>query len=269
MPRAIWTGSISFGLVNIPVKLFSAVHDKEVRFHMLHERDGSRVQQKLVCRQDGEEIPRDEIVKGYEFAPEQFVVVRPEELEAVSPEASRTIDILDFVDLPEIDPIYYDRPYYLVPDKNAEKAYGLLVHAMDGAKKVAIARFVMRDKEYLAALRPAGEAIMLETMRFSDEVVSWKEFEDDIKKADVSDRELKVAQQLVDSLTAEFEPDKYRDEYRGRVLELIDRKVKGEEIVIAPAPAEQPKVIDLVSALEASLAEARKSRKGSGGRKSA
>jgi DNA end-binding protein Ku len=262
MARAIWSGAISFGLVNIPVKLFSAVKDKDVHFHLLHQDDGSRVQQKLVCLADGREVARDDLVKGYEFSPDRYVTVDAAELESLAPKASRTIEIQDFVNLVEIDPIYYDRPYYLVPDKHAEKAYHLLLDAMTSAKKVGIARFVMREKEYLAALRPAPSILLLETMRFADEVVSTHELEQEMDEAkvDVSERELNMAHQLIESLTSEFEPDRYRDDYRDRVLTLLDSKAKGEEFVVPPE-AEPARVIDLVTALEASLAEAKKRKK--------
>ncbi len=271
--RSIWSGSISFGLVNIPVKLFSAVKDKDVHFHMLHGADGTRVQQKLVCPADGKEVARNEVVKGYEFAPDRYVTVQPEELQGLAPKASRTIEINDFVNLAEIDPIYYDRPYYLAPDKHSDKAYRLLMEAMTRSQKVAIARFVMRDKEYLVALRPAEGVMLLETMRFADEITPASEIEADADMEtaaiELSDRELAIAQQLVDSLAADFEPEKYRDDYRDRVLTLLDRKAKGEEVVVSPAAEEPAAVIDLVSALEASLAEAKQRKKEAKARKTA
>jgi len=263
MARAIWSGAISFGLVNIPVKLFSAVKDKDVHFHLLHQHDGARVQQKLVCVADGREVARNDVVKGYEFAPDRYVTVDSAELEGLAPKASRTIEIQDFVNLSDIDPIYYDRPYYLAPDKHSEKAYRLFQAAMAQSGKVAIARFVMREKEYLAALRPAdGGALLLETMRFADEIVSAREIESEMEetKVEVSEREMSVAHQLIDSLTTDFEPARYRDDYRDRVLTLLDSKARGEEFVMPPEP-EPARVIDLVSALEASLAEAKKRKK--------
>jgi DNA end-binding protein Ku len=273
--KAIWSGSISFGLVNIPVKLLSALKDKDVHFHMLHGADGARVQQKLVCPADGKEIARSEVVKGYEFAPDRYVTVQPEELEGLAPKAGRAIEIQDFVNLSEIDPIYYDRPYYLAPDKNSEKAYRLLLEAMARSQKVAVARFVMREKEYLAALRPdaSGGTLLLETMRFADEITSVREIEAEAEmgaaRPAVSDRELNIAEQLIDSLTSDFEPEKYRDDYRDRVQTLLDRKVRGEEVVVPPTPEEPARVIDLVSALEASLAEAKQRKKESKARKTA
>jgi DNA end-binding protein Ku len=256
MPRSIWSGAISFGLVNVPVKLFTATSPKTVRFHQLNEKTGARIQQKRVDPSTGEEVPYDQIVKGYELTRDRYVIVKPEELESLAPEKTRTIDIEDFVELSEIDPIYFDHAYYLVPDKGAAKAYGLLLEAMKETGKVAIARVVLRSKEQLVAIRAADGVLVMETMIFSDEVVSPDAL-DDLPAAEdrnISDRELKMARQLVDSLTSEFDPSRYRDEYREKVLDLIERKAAGEEIAVqpeAPAPARVP---DLMAALEASLA---------------
>src|SRR5919204_3468788 len=178
MARSIWSGAISFGLVNVPVKLYSAVSRKTVRFNQLNAETGHRIAQKRVDPQTGEEVPYEQIVKGYELTRDRYVVITPEELEALDPEKSRTIDIEDFVDLEEIDPIYYDHPYYLVPDKGAEKAYGLLMNAMRESEKVAIARVVIRSKEYLTAIRPAGDLLMMETMIFADEVVDHNDLDE-------------------------------------------------------------------------------------------
>jgi len=257
MPRSIWSGAISFGLVNVPVKLYSSVSRKTVRFHQLNGKTGTRIAQKRVDSSTGDEVAYEDIVKGYELTKEHYVVITPEELEALDPEKSRTIDIEDFVDLAEIDPVYYDHPYYLVPDKGATKAYGLLLHAMEEADKVAIARVVLRSKEQLVAIRPAfGRALMMETMVFADEVVSPDAIDDlpAEKELKISDRELKMAQQLIDSLSSDFAPEKYRDEYREKVLELVERKASGEEIAVQPEAPQPKKVPDLMAALEASLA---------------
>src|ERR687892_2096768 len=171
MPRAIWSGSISFGLLNVPVKLYSAVSKKNVSFRELRAEDGSRIRHKRVAEADGEEVPYEEIVKGYEISPEQYVVLTRDELEELDPKKTRAIEIQDFVDLDEIDPIYFDHPYYLGPDKGAEKAYALLVKAMADSNKVAVARFVLRNREHLAAIRPMGDVLTMATMRFADEVV--------------------------------------------------------------------------------------------------
>lgn len=254
MPRSIWTGAISFGLVNVPVKLYSAVSKKTVRFHQLHEPDGVRIQQKRVCPADGEEVPWDEIVKGYEISPDRYVVITPEELEALDPKKTKTIDIEEFVDLEQIDPLYYDHPYYLLPGQGAAKPYKLLVAAMRDANKVAIARVVIRTKEQLVALRPHGDVIAMATMNFADEVVDPDSFDDapadDVKTAK---REVDMARQLIESLTADFDPTRYHDTYREAVLDMIEKKADGQEIVVQPAE-EPEKVPDLMAALEASLA---------------
>jgi DNA end-binding protein Ku len=267
MPRSIWTGAISFGLVNVPVKLYSAVSKKTVRFHQLHDKDGVRIQQKRVCPADDEEVPYDNIVKGYEIAPDQYVVVTSEELEGLEPRKTKTIDIEDFVDLDEIDPIYYDHPYYLLPGTGAQKPYKLLVTAMDEAQKVAIARVVIRQKEQLVAIRPMDGVLAMATMNFSDEVVPTDSFDETPgDEVETSKREVEMARQLIESLSADFEPDKYHDSYRERVLELIEQKAEGKEIAIQPA--EEPKPVpDLMAALEASVQAARESRE-SGGRPS-
>jgi DNA end-binding protein Ku len=256
MARSIWSGAISFGLVNVPVKLYSAVSRKTVRFNQLNAETGNRIQQKRVDPETGEEVPYEQIVKGFELTKDRYVIITPDEMDALDPERTRTVDIEDFVDLADIDPIYYDHPYYLVPDKGAAKAYGLLLNAMEASGKVAIARVVLRSKEQLVAIRPAGELLMMETMIFADEVVPHDDLDDlpDAKDLKVSDREVKMAQQLIDSLSSEFEPEKYRDEYRDKVLDLIERKAQGEEITVAPEAPAPAKVPDLMAALEASLA---------------
>ena len=257
MPRSIWSGAISFGLVNVPVKLFSAVSKKTVRFNQLNKETGNRIQQKRVDPETGDEVTYEQIVKGYELTKDRYVVITPEELDALDPEKTRTIDIEDFVDLDEIDPVYYDHPYYLVPDKGATKAYGLLLGAMKEAGKVAIARVVIRSKEQLVAIRPGeGDVLMMETMLFHDEVVPSDDLDDlpSAKELKASDRELKMAQQLIDSLSSEFDPSRYRDEYRDKVLDLIERKASGEEIAVQPEAPQPARVPDLMAALEASLA---------------
>ena len=254
MPRAIWTGAISFGLVNVPVRLYSAVSRKAVRFHQLDDKDHARIQQKRVSSKTGDEVPYENVVKGYEIAPDQYVVIEPEELEALDPEKTRTIDILDFVDQSDIDPIYYDHPYYLAPQPGAEKAYDLLRSAMEEAGKVAIAKVVIRSKESLVAIRPAGSALNMSTMLFHDEVVDPDSIDELPDKAGKpSKRELQMAEQLIGSLTNDFAPDRYRDEYRERVLDLIERKAQGEEIAVQAPPEEPAKVPDLMAALEASI----------------
>jgi DNA end-binding protein Ku len=263
----MWSGAISFGLVNVPVKLYSAVSRKTVRFHQLNGKTGHRIAQKRVDSSTNDEVAFEDIVKGYELTKERYVVITPDELESLDPEKSRTIDIEDFVDLNEIDPVFYDHPYYLVPEKGASKAYGLLLGAMRESEKVAIARVVLRSKEQLVAIRPApGNVLMMETMIFADEVIPPTEIDDlpDAKDLKASERELKMAQQLIDSLSSDFEPEKYRDEYREKVLELIERKASGEEIAVQPEAPEPKKVPDLMAALEASLAAVKGDSAGNG-----
>nr|MDP9020723.1 Ku protein [Actinomycetota bacterium] len=246
MPRAIWSGSISFGLVNIPVKLYNAVARKSVSFHQIDARTGARVKMRRVSAADGTEVPYEQIVKGYELSPEHYVLVDPAELEGLDPEASRTIDIEEFIDLSDIDPIFFDTAYYVAPVKTAEKPYALLVRAMEEQGKVAIARFVLRTKQYLAALRPKDGKLVLSTMVYADEVAAPDEIAElaSLGEVPVSDKELAMAQQLIASLSTEFRPERFRDEYRERVLELIERKAEGEPLVVASAPADDGSVVE-------------------------
>src|SRR5215217_3699358 len=259
MARAIWSGSISFGLLNVPVKLYSAVSKQTVRFRELREDDGARIRHKRVAEQDGKEVPYEKIVKGYEYAPDQYVVLTREELAELDPKRTRAIEIQDFVDLDDIDPIYFEQPYYLGPDKGAERAYALLVQAMKEARKVAIARFVLRNKEHLAAIRPMGDVLTLTTMRFHDEVTSPQDLDGEVfeeeKPKKPEQRELQMAKQLIESLTSDFKPNSYRDEYREELLDLLERKAAGKEVVSAPTEEPKPtKAPDLMAALEESLA---------------
>jgi DNA end-binding protein Ku len=259
MPRAIWSGAISFGLVNVPVKMYSATSPKTVRFHQLSAKTGMRIKQKRVDPSTGDEVAFDDIVKGYELSPDRYVLIEPEELEALDPKATKTIDIEEFVDLVEIDPIYYDHSYYLAPATGGAKAYRLLLEAMREAGKVAIGRVVIRSKQQLCALRPSGDAMALSTMLFGDEVLSPDRLDelDGLDEAEASKRELTMAQQLIESLSADFDPSKFKDEYRDRVLDLIERKAAGEEIAVQPEAEESGPAPDLMAALEASLAEIR------------
>jgi DNA end-binding protein Ku len=256
MARAIWSGAISFGLVNVPVKLYSATSPKSVRFHQLSSKTGARIRQKRVDSTTGDEVPFEEIVKGYEITPDRYVLIEPDELEALDPKITRTIDVEEFVDLVEIDPIYYDHNYYLAPTAGGAKAYRLLLDAMREAGKVGIGKVVIRSKQQLCALRPTGDVLTLTTMLFGDEVLEPDRIDelDAAKEAEATDRELAMAQQLIASLSTEFEPDKYKDEYRERVLDLINRKAAGEEIAIQPQTEEPAAAPDLMAALEASLA---------------
>ena len=266
MPRSIWSGAISFGLVNVPVKLYSAVSRKTVRFHQLHDETGQRIQQKRVDSSTGEEVPYDHVVKGYELAPDRYVVIEPQELDSLDPEKTRTIDILDFVDLEQIDPIYFDHPYYLMPGPGAEKAYGLLRQAMDKAGRVAIAKVVIRSKESLVAIRPSGRVMTMSTMLFHDEVIDGEDLDDAPEaEAKASKRELEMAQQLIESLATDFDPDRYRDEYRQSVLDLIERKAEGHEVAVQAAPEAPEEVPDLMAALEASISAVKERDAGGNG----
>ncbi|MHB8295991.1 MAG: non-homologous end joining protein Ku [Acidimicrobiales bacterium] len=260
-PRAIWSGSIGFGLVSIPVKLVPGVRKQDIHFHMLHGRDGSRIRQRRVCAAEGEEVPGDEIVKGYEVSPGHYVVVDPDELAELAPEATHSIDIEDFVSLEDIDPVYYDSTYYLLPDKAGAKAYRLLRETMAAEDRVGIARVVLRTKQYLCAVRPQEQALVLSTMNFADEVISPAEMvRGIISGPQPAERELGMARQLVAALATKFDPDRYHDTYRESLLELIERKAGGEELVASAVEPRPAAVVDLMAALEASLkgAESRK-----------
>ena len=263
MARPIWSGSVSFGLVNIPVKLFSAVSRKNVRFNQIEAATGGRIKQKRVSAVTGEEVAYDDIVKGYELANGEYVTVTPEELDALDPGAAKTIDLSEFVDLADIDPIFYDAQYYLAPSPETQKPYKLLVTAMEEAGKVGIARFVMRTKQYLAAIRPVDGKLMISTMVYADEIVAPTEVElfDGLDDIEVADSEVEMARQLISTLEADFAPEKHTDTYREAVLELIDKKAAGEETVVAVAGEEEVgSVVDLMAALEASVAAAKEAR---------
>lgn len=252
-PSSIWSGSIGFGLVNVPIKVVSATKSKDVRFNQLEEGTGSRIRYRRVSEQTGEEVPNERIVKGYPVSSGQYVVVEEDEMQSLAPQASRTIQIEDFVDLDQIDPVYFEHPYYLTPDPAAVRPYKLLVEAMTALRKVAIGRVVMRSKESLVAIRPVDGVLVMETMRYADEVLPATGVVPDTDVAEPTERELEMAKQLVESLSADFVPDKYHDEYREQLLDLINRKAAGEEIVAEPVVEDTGKVLDLMAALEASL----------------
>ncbi len=257
MPRSIWTGAISFGLVTVPVKLYSAVSRKTVRFHQLNKETGVRIQQKRVDPTTGDEVPYEDIVKGYELTPDQYVVIEPGELEALDPKKTKSIEIEDFVALDEIDPIYYDHPYYLAPGTGGSKPYRLLLEAMRETGRVAIANVVIRSKQQLVAVRPMGENVLtMSTMVFPDEIIDPASIDElaVVEEVEINPRELEIAKQLVDSLAGPFDPEKYQDTYREDVLALVERKAEGKEIAVQPtADEEEAEVPDLMSALKASL----------------
>jgi DNA end-binding protein Ku len=256
MPRAMWSGAISFGLVNIPVKLFTAVSQKTVRFNQIDTRTGSRVRQKLVAEADGQEVSRDQIVKGYEIRPGDYVMVDEAELAALDPEAAHTIDIEEFVELDQIDPIYFDKAYWLAPDRGNPKPYALLADALATAGKVGVARFVMRSKQYLAAIRSVDGVLVMSTMNWADEINEPSDIGeiDEAVGIEVSEKEQALAAQLIESLSADFEPAKYHDTYREQVMALIDQKASGAEPVVTSAGGDaSAEVVDLMAALEASV----------------
>jgi len=257
MPSAIWTGAISFGLVQVPVRLVTATRSKDVSFNQLEAGTGARIRYRKVSEATGEEVPPDRIQKGYEISKGRYVIVEGDEIDVLKPKGSHTIEIEEFVDLSEIDPLYFEQPYYLVPDARGLKPYKLLADAMAERNKVAIGRIVLRSKERLVAIRPIDGMLCIETMRYADEVVARDGLVPDEEEVELSERERLMAQQLIESLAADhFEPEKYRDEYREQLLDLIQRKAAGEEIVAEPEVEAPAKVLDLVAALEASLAKA-------------
>ena len=256
MPSSIWSGTIGFGLVSVPVKVVSATKSQDVRFNQLEEGTGARIRYRKVSDATGEEVPNEKIKKGYEVASGQYVIVEDEDLKTLAPKASRTIEIEDFVDLDEIDPIFFESPYYLVPDAGSAKAYRLLVEAMTELRKVAVGRVVMRSKERLVAIRPLDGVLCLETMRYADEINSLEGVLPEGEAAEPTQRELDMAKQLVETLTTEFDPTKYHDEYREQLLGLIEAKAAGQEIVAEPMVEDRGKVVDLMAALEASLSRA-------------
>jgi DNA end-binding protein Ku len=266
MARAIWSGTISFGLLNVPVRLFSAVARRNIALREIRESDNARIKHRRVAEGTDEEVPYENIVKAYELTPGQYVPLSKDEMSALAPEKTRAIDVQDFVDIEEIDPMYFDSPYYLGPAEGAEKAYSLLAAAMESSGKAAISRFVFRNKEHLAAIRASDGVLTLTTMRFHDEVVPPSELDDALpdKKPKVAKREQQMAEQLIDSLSTEFEPDAYKDEYREQLLALIEQKAEGKEIVAPEAEAPKAtKAPDLMAALEESIAAVKE--KGSGG----
>ncbi|MGN6557085.1 MAG: Ku protein [Solirubrobacterales bacterium] len=268
MARAIWSGTISFGLLNVPVRMYSAVARRSIALREIRESDSARIKHRRVAEGTDEEVPYENIVKAYELTPGQYVPLGKDEMAALAPEKTRAIEVQDFVDIEEIDPMYFDSPYYLGPAEGAEKAYSLLAAAMESSGKAAISRFVFRNKEHLAALRSSDGVLTLTTMRFHDEVVPPSELDDAIpdKQPKVAKREQQMAEQLIASLSTEFKPTQYKDEYREQLLALIEQKAEGKEIV---APEEEApkatKAPDLMAALEESIAAVK--AKGSGAKK--
>ena len=258
MPSSIWTGAISFGLVQVPVRMVTATRSKDVSFNQLEADTNSRIRYRKVSEKTGEEVTQNQIVRGYEVSKGKYVRIEDDEIQSLRPKGTHAIEIEEFVDLDEIDPLFFEQPYYLVPDTRGVKPYKLLVDAMADMNKVAIGRIVIRSKERLVAIRPLDGMMCIETMRYSDEVVAREGLiPEDADDADLTDRERAMAQQLVESLASEsFDPTKYHDQFREQLLDLIERKAAGEEIIAEPESEAPAKVLDLVAALEASLAKA-------------
>jgi DNA end-binding protein Ku len=255
MARAIWKGSISFGLVNIPIALYPATRREELKFRLLRKTDLSPVNYKRVAEKDGKEVPWDQIVKGYEYEKGKYVVLQDEDFQRVDIEATQTVDIQDFVELDEIDPIFFYKPYYLEPQKGGDKAYALLRDALKDSKKVGVAKVVIKTREYLAGVQPEDGALVLELMHFADELADTSKLHIPTK-VEVGKREMTVAKSLIDSMSSKWAPEKYRDDYREALMKVIEEKVEagGKEIEEKPKKAPKPtKVIDLVSVLQKSL----------------
>lgn len=258
MPRAVWSGSIAFGLVNVPVGLHSATESKTIHFHQLQKRTNRRIRNKRVAEGTGREVGYDDIVKGYETEAGDLIVVTPEELASVEPGRSRAIDIEDFVAYDDIDPVFFDKTYFLAPKEGAEKSYALLRDAMAKSERIALGRFVMRTKQYLCAIRPADDALVLQTMYFGDEVRRTDDL-DLPGKVELTPKEMKIAAQLIESLTIDFDPSVYVDTYRERVADLIRQKAEGGDVEVADRP-EPEETTDLMAALEASISDIRSAR---------
>ena len=263
MPRATWSGSISFGLVNVPIKAYTAVRDHTIHFHQLEKKSGARVEYRKVSSKSGHELDADDIEKGYEVTKGKYVVIDEDEFDQLRPRSTRTIDVTDFVELAAIDPIYYENTYWLGTDgEGSARAYRLLFEAMEKKQRVAIGTVVMRNKQYLAAIRPLDGALAMSTMRFADEVVPRQEI-DDIPsgRTEPTDRELRLATQMIDSLTRDWDPARYSDTYTDELRDLIEAKAKGKEITVEPDIEPEAKVLDLMEALQASVDQHRSRNK--------
>lgn len=260
MAHAIWSGSINFGLVTIPVKLFTAVRPSELSFNLLHAKDEGRIKYERLCSIENKPVPWDEIVKGYEYEKGEYVIITDEDFKKVNPEATQSVDIMEFVELEQIDPMYFDKPYYLEPTKQGRHAYALLREALAQANKVAIARVVIRTKESIAAVKPSGEALVLELMHWADELVDQSDldFPADTK---LPEPEMKMAKMLIDSMSApEFEPDKYTNRYHEELMALIEARATGKELPRPKKAPARPKVVNLMDVLQQSLEESKKQR---------
>jgi DNA end-binding protein Ku len=259
--RPLWKGAISFGLISIPVRLYSAVEDKSLKFHLLHEADGGRVRYKRVCAKCGKEVSWDDIVKGYEYSKDHYVRFSDEELEGLDLDSIKAIDVVSFVPLADIDPIYFNKTYYVVPEASGLKAYRLLSEALEAEGQVGVAKVALRDKEHLSTIRLKDDVFVLETMHWPDEIRA-PEFDELDKKVEVRDQEVKMARQLIQQLSDEFKPEEFSDQYRVRLRELAERKIEGEEVTVTrePEAEEAAPVVDIMEALKASVSDAKKKK---------
>lgn len=258
MPRPLWKGAITFGLISIPVRLYSAVKEKSMKFHLLHGEDNGRIKYERKCSKCGKEVSWDDIIKGYEFSKDHYVTFTDDELDSIDMDSVKAIDVEAFVPLEQIDPIYFNKTYYVVPDTAGLKAYRLLLDALEAEGQVGVAKVAFRDKEHLATIRLKDDVFVLETMHWPDEIQE-PAFEELDKRVKIKDTEVKMARQLIQQLTDDFRPHEFKDVYRERLQDLAEKKIEGEEIAVAAEPEEEPtKVVDLMEALKASVAEAKK-----------
>jgi len=264
MASTVWKGHLTFGLVSLPVKLYSAARSETVSFNQLHKSDHSRVKQVLYCQVEDKPVPRAELVKGYEYEKDKYVVIDEEDIKKVAPKTAKTMEILEFVKEQEVDPVFFESSYYLAPDEAGEKPYALLFEALRRSGYIALAKIAMHNREHIVMLRPGRYGILMHTMYYKDEVRQTEEFRTDISL--VKDKELELATSLIDSLTASFEPEKYKDTYRENLKGLIAAKVAGKETVEAPAPQHLAPVVDILEALKMSIAEAKKPVRSATGR---
>ena len=265
--RPLWKGAITFGLISIPVRLYSAVSEKSLKFHLMHEADGGRIKYERVCTKCGKKVSWDDLVKGYEYSKDHYVTFSEDELESLDVDSIRAIDVVAFVPLTDIDPIYFNKTYYVAPEAAGLKAYRLLADALEAEGQVGVAKVALRDKEHLATVRLKDDVFVLETMHWPDEIRA-PEFEELDKKIKISDAEVKMARQLIEQLSSSFDPSEFADEYRAKLEELVQAKVEGAEVTVAAEPEEEPtKVVDLMDALKASVEEAKKRKGGSSKKK--
>ncbi|MEW6734560.1 MAG: Ku protein [Acidobacteriota bacterium] len=259
--RSIWNGTIGFGLVNIPIKIYPAVKNSETSFHYLHKEDMGAIRNQRVCKKCGKTLDYEDLVRGYQYEKDKHVIVTTEELEKIFAESSKSIVILGFVDPQEIDPMFFDKPYYLAPDKNDEKLYALLREALRRSDKVAVAKLVFHDREHLAIIKPKAHTLILEILHFADKLRSVKELSLPPEDTKVGERELKMAKQLIESMTQQFDPDKYPDTYQQSLQELIDTKLAGAEIKTKAEPKEPTSIVDIMSKLKESIKKTEGKRK--------